>query len=131
MSCLQRDCRFKGGFYLVLAEDLFEGFEGLGGLFVLGGELFVLLGEFGDAVGHVVGAEALLVIAAGQGTVLCPVYFFTANLKLFFSFSIKFITFYTKTENRPLVKTSSIPHKPEFALLKSYDFPCAFGKIVV
>ena len=38
----------------------------------------------------------------GQGTVLCPVYFFTANLKLFCSFSIKFITFYTKTENRPL-----------------------------
>ena len=36
----------------------------------------------------------------GDGSVSCV--FFTANLKLFCSFSIKFITFYTKTENRPL-----------------------------
>ena len=36
----------------------------------------------------------------GDGSASCV--FFTSNIKLFYSFSVKFITFYTKIENRPL-----------------------------
>lgn len=60
---------FEGGFYFFFAEGLFKGFEGLGGLLVLGGELFVLLGEFIDAVAEVVGAHTFTEEALLEGVV--------------------------------------------------------------
>ena len=50
------------------------------------------------------------IFRTGDGSVSCV--FFTANLKLFCSFSIKFITFYTKTENRPLSCYTKTENRP-------------------